>query len=69
MLLLLTIFANSKDGNKVLHGRPWLFDSSLFVLKVFNGMIQPNQILFNHENLWIQLLDLPMECMNRKIGE
>lgn len=52
----------------MLNGRPWLFDTYLFNLKPFDGCTSPSQMNFHQENFWIKMHDLPLSCMNAKIG-
>ncbi|XP_035543571.1 uncharacterized protein At4g02000-like [Juglans regia] len=54
---------------RVLGGCPWLFDNHLFVLKDFDGEMQPSKIDFDHACLWIQMLNLPLSYMNKEMGE
>ncbi|KAF5445787.1 hypothetical protein F2P56_034811 [Juglans regia] len=63
------MFINSADRNRVLRGKPWLFDNHLFVLKLFDGFTQPNKINFEEEEFWIQLHNLPLACMSKSVGE
>lgn len=58
-----------RNRDRVLRGRPWLFDNHLFVLKIFDGHIQPSKIYFDKEFFWVQLYNLPIRRMNRKVGE
>lgn len=67
MNTFVTIFANKIETRYLMEDR--LFDNSLFALEVYDKMMQPNQILFNHGNFWIHLRDQPMACMNQHIGE
>lgn len=62
-------FANPGDCTKVMAGRPWLFDTNLFVLKNLDSLIQPHAMEFNFELFWIQLHNLPFYCMNQRYGE
>ncbi|GLT62155.1 hypothetical protein SLA2020_348130 [Shorea laevis] len=61
-------FSDGNDKDKVLSGRPWLFDRSLLVLHDFDGITPPSQISFSHSPFWIQIHDMPLVCMNREVG-
>ncbi|XP_042954547.1 uncharacterized protein At4g02000-like [Carya illinoinensis] len=65
-------FATHVDKERVMDGRLWLFDNQLFTLKLFDGMSKPQEVNFESEVFWIQMLNLPLGIMNedcgRKIG-
>lgn len=47
--LFVITFGTKEDKIRILEGRPWLFDSHLFVLKVFDEFSQPDQWDFSTE--------------------
>lgn len=67
--LLAIIFVSSEDRDKVISGRPWLFDNVVFVLKPVDLGVQPQATDLHTECFWIQFQQLPIECMNQTIGE
>ncbi|XP_035541505.1 uncharacterized protein LOC118344579 [Juglans regia] len=62
-------FVNPGDTNRVLRGKPWLFDNHSFILRMFDGITQPNKINFEEEEFWVQLHNLPLACMNKIVRE
>lgn len=54
---------------RVMDGRPWLFDSYMFVLRPFNGYKPPQRMDFLKERMWVQMLELPLACMNECEGK
>ncbi|XP_042958149.1 uncharacterized protein LOC122293721 [Carya illinoinensis] len=62
-------FANEADKMRVMDGRPWLFDSHLFIILPFNGLIPPQRMDFSKERMWIQMLEMPLVCMNEEEGK
>lgn len=62
-------FANKSDRDKVLDGDPWLFENSLLVLKLFDGRTKSHLLDFDREDFWIQMFNLPLGGMNRRMGE
>lgn len=52
---------------RIMLRQPWLFDSYLFSLKLFDGLTPPSRMSFSRESFWIQMHDLPIWCMNEKI--
>ncbi|GLT77767.1 hypothetical protein SLA2020_493250 [Shorea laevis] len=61
-------FSDPFDKEKVLKGRPWLFDKNLIVITEFDGFTPPTQIVFSHSPFWVQIHDMPFLCMNREVG-
>lgn len=61
-------FKTHADKLKVMDGRPWLFDSHMFILQVFDGFSQPQHWKFDREVFWIQFHNLPMAYMTRDCG-
>jgi hypothetical protein len=61
-------FTEEEDRQRVLAGRPWLYDRIILVLNIFDGKTPPLQMVVTHSPIWIQVHDMPFGCMNRKIG-
>lgn len=61
-------FVNQGDKRRILEGCPWLFDNHMFVLKLFDGMSQPNSINFDVALMWVQMHNMPLRCMTRQTG-
>lgn len=47
--MLVITFANQADKQRVLEGKPWLFDNNLFVLQPFDGFTQPHPMSYDFE--------------------
>lgn len=67
--LFLICFKCNEDKERVLLGRPWLFDSLIFSLKSFDGRTPLSRMLFNKEGFWVHMHNLPLACMNEKYGK
>lgn len=61
-------FTKMKDKQRVLAGRPWLFDQHLVALEDFDGNTIPTQMTFNTAAFWIQVHDIPLVCMSKAVG-
>ncbi|TXG59653.1 hypothetical protein EZV62_014226 [Acer yangbiense] len=61
-------FQNEDDRQRVIWGSPWHFDDALLVLEkpVGKGLIE--SLKFNLAEFWIQIHQIPIICMSRKIG-
>ncbi|XP_042950180.1 uncharacterized protein LOC122282289 [Carya illinoinensis] len=67
--LFLFEFDEATDMQKVKLGRPWTFDRQLLCLKDYNGQISPKEMVFDKEPLWVQVHNIPLGGMTRKVGE
>jgi hypothetical protein len=66
--LFLIEFEHDWEKDRVLEWRPWVFDGNLFSVANFDGVMQPASYDFEKVALWIQMLNLPLACMNSEIG-
>ncbi|XP_042941294.1 uncharacterized protein LOC122275977 [Carya illinoinensis] len=66
--LFVVTFDNQKDKQRVLDGKPWLFDNQLLLLKPFDGFTLPQKMNFDYEAFWVHLNNLPLACMNLEVG-
>lgn len=66
--LWLVKFLDGDDKHRVLEGRPWLFDSQIFVLQDFDGKTPPSRMSFSSSPCWIQIHDMPLLCMTKGVG-
>jgi hypothetical protein len=71
--LFLVEFDKIRDKERVLEGRPWVFEGSLFLTEDFVGISQPTDYPFDKATFWVQITNLPLACMgwdiSTKIGE
>ncbi|TXG53848.1 hypothetical protein EZV62_019104 [Acer yangbiense] len=58
-------FNNQEERNRIWQRGPWYFDKSLIVLEKSEGMGNISHLRFNKVELWIQIHDVPIICMNR----
>lgn len=61
-------FAWMEDKFRVLNGRPWLFDSSIFSLKLFDGCIPSSCMNFTKEAFWVKMHNLLLAYINVVVG-
>jgi hypothetical protein len=71
--LFLVEFSFVEDKKRIMDGRPWAFEGSLFLLEDFDGLSRPSSFKFDRAAFWVRMIDLPLACMNqatgRRIGE
>jgi hypothetical protein len=56
------------DKDRVLEGRPWLFDGLLVSVVDFDGTTPPSKMNFDKAAFWIRMFNLPLACMGKEIG-
>ena len=61
-------FMDEKDKRRVLEGRPWSIDRRVIMLKDFDGTAPPTQMKFQYSPFWIQVHDMPLLCMTKRVG-
>jgi hypothetical protein len=62
-------FTSEGDWKHALKSGPWQFDFNVVLLKEFDGSVCPSDMYFNSLEIWVRVLDLPMDYMNRAYGE
>lgn len=66
--LWLIEFADGEDKRRVLEGRPWSFEHKILVLQDFDGKTTPAQMNFHHSAFWVQIHNIYLVCMTKKVG-
>ncbi|KAK3223533.1 hypothetical protein Dsin_010558 [Dipteronia sinensis] len=62
-------FTNMEDRNRIWQRGPWYFDKSLIALEKPTGMGDISCLGFNTVELWVQIHDVPIMCMNRRTAK
>jgi hypothetical protein len=62
-------FTSEWGWNHVMRIGPWHFDFNMVLLKVFDGIVRPSDMTFDSLDIWVRVLDLPMDMMNRTFGK
>ncbi|TXG61366.1 hypothetical protein EZV62_012729 [Acer yangbiense] len=62
-------FRKHEEWSKIWQRGPWYFDKSLLVLEKPEGMGNISQLRFDKVELWIQIHDVPIICMNRRTAK
>jgi hypothetical protein len=66
--LFLVEFEYSWDLSRVLEGRPWEFEGTLFAVEEFDGLTPPSQLAFETAEFWVRMYDLALACMGTEMG-
>ena len=51
-----------------MNGRPWSFEQQILALQEFDGKTPPSQLALTHSAFWVQIHDMPLVCMTKKMG-
>jgi hypothetical protein len=62
-------FSSEGDWKHATKNGPWQFDFSAVLLKDYAGSTRPSEMVFDTMDVWVRVLDLPMDMMNRFYGE
>ncbi|TXG56336.1 hypothetical protein EZV62_017649 [Acer yangbiense] len=61
-------FNNPIDQDRIWNRGPWHFDRSLIVLEKPEGTGHISQFSFSRAKFWVQIHDIPIICMNRRMA-
>lgn len=67
--ILLFMFDNREEEDKILSSAPWSFDKYLVVLQWYDREVPIRALKFNTIPMWIQVHDIPMRFLNHKVAE
>ncbi|KAK1684520.1 hypothetical protein QYE76_045368 [Lolium multiflorum] len=62
-------FTSEGDWYHVLKKGPWQFDFNVVLIKDYDGSVRPSDMVFDTLELWVRVLDLPMDKMNKLYGQ
>jgi hypothetical protein len=57
-------FASKGDYKHAMNNGPWQFDFQMVLLKEYSGYVRPSDMVFDLVEIWVRVLDLPMDMMN-----
>ncbi|XP_030959046.1 uncharacterized protein LOC115980996 [Quercus lobata] len=67
--IMLFVFENELDANRVLLGEPWSFDKYLIVLRRYEDDSSLRNLCFDTAKFWIQVHDLPVRRLVTEVVE
>ena len=67
--IILFIFDNEEEVEKILEGDPWSFDKHLVMIKQYDYSIPVQELVFEQVSLWVQVHDIPIMYLSREIAE
>ena len=66
--IILFIFDNEEEVEKIMEGEPWSFNKHLMI-KRYDYSIPIKDFVFDHVSLWVQVHDIPTQYLSREIAE
>lgn len=67
--IVLFIFYNKLELDRVLASQPWSFDKHLIAIQRYELWMSARDLCFNIIQLWVQVYDIPVRFMNRVVAE
>ncbi|XP_075650092.1 uncharacterized protein LOC142620637 [Castanea sativa] len=67
--IILFIFDNEEEVEKIMEGEPWSFNKHLVMIKRYDYSIPVKDLVFEHVSLWVQVHDIPIKYLSREIAE
>ena len=67
--IVLFVFDNIQDVERILQNQPWTFDKHLVVLKRYEEGSQVKDLVFDKAWFWVQVHDIPLSFMSKKVAE
>ena len=67
--ILLFVFDNKKEVEKIFASEPWSFDKHLVVLQRFENNSPICELSFTWTAIWVQIHDIPFRYLNRRVVE
>ncbi|KAL3520266.1 hypothetical protein ACH5RR_018415 [Cinchona calisaya] len=62
-------FESNRDLNRVLRGRPWIFDNCHFVVNPWKENMEKDEKAFSQTLIWVQVWHLPIYCLTKEVGK
>ena len=67
--IVLFIFENKFDSDRILSSQPWSFNKFLVVFQRYENSIHVRNLDFEKVLLWVQVYDIPFSFMNIIVAE
>ena len=67
--ILLIVFENQEDVNRVLLSEPWTFDKHLVVVQKYEKNTLIQDVSFVKTSFWVQVYDVPIRYMTKEVVE
>ena len=62
------VFNNERDMDRVLNGRPWIYDNMPPVILPWKEGVEQDEGAFTKTWIWVQLWNLPIHWVTKEVG-
>jgi hypothetical protein len=66
--LFVAEFGSKVDMERILAGSPWMVGRHAVILKHYDEKLSASEITFDHMEIWVRILNLPLGWMNQQRG-
>jgi len=66
--LFVAEFKGKVDMDRVLAGTPWMVGRHAVILQKYDERLSASEIVFDHMEIWVRILNLPLGWMNQQRG-
>ena len=67
--MVLFVFNNSSNVERIIENQPWSFDKHLMVLQTFEESSKLKDLVFDKALFWVQVHDIPACFISKKVAE
>lgn len=67
--IVLFVFKNQGDVDRIILSEPWCFDKHLVVLQRYDCDTSVNDLQFNRATFWVQVHNIPVRLMSKEAAE
>ena len=67
--VVLFVFKNQADVNRIFLSEPWCFDKHLVVLQNYDSDASVSDLSFNRATFWVQVHNIPIRFMSKEVVE
>ena len=67
--MVLFVFDNNSDLERIIENHPWSFDKHLVVLQTFEEFSKLKDLVCDKALFWVQVHDIPIRFMSKKVAE
>ena len=67
--IVLFIFDNKLEADRVVDSQPWSFDKHLVAIQCYEKRMLVRELCFDRIPFWVQVYDIPIRFMNQAVVE
>ena len=67
--ILLFVFDNEEEVERIFEGEPWSFDKHLVLIQRYDNSTPVRDLVFDHIFVWVQVHDIPAQFLSQDVAE